>query len=243
MRNHPQSKSKPKYKPAKLPKHPTNGQKPQSQAPPLSFDPYNQALITSTDLALLQRTVGNRVAVKVLERLVQRQEDDPLTEGQVVKAIGYYHQRRGQYTETIIKQLQAALGLPETGTVDEDMVQAASRWQAAHPPLWVDGMIGPRTLPALIPSGLAEEASIEQFAGDARSVIEGDWATQTQEERADALLARLMHASPGPTSQKLVKSYRILVAPPAVSPFHYGLFASIKERYPKRHSQTPKRPI
>ena len=104
-------------------------------------------------------------------------------------------------------------------------------------------MIGPRTLPALIPSGLAEEASIEEFAGDARSVIEGDWATQTQEERADALLAGLMHASLRPTSPKSVKLFKIWVAPAAVSLFHSGLFASIKERYPKRHSQTLKRPI
>jgi hypothetical protein len=53
-------------------------------------------------------------------------------------------------------------------------------------------MAGPRTLPALFPSGLAEQAEIEAYTEAAREVIEGvDWAALTVEERADAILEKV----------------------------------------------------
>lgn len=123
--------------------------------------------------------------------VVQRDGEDPLDAEQVRKAIGFYRNRRAQYTEEIIRQIQAGVGVPETGTVDAAMVQAVARYQQTHSPLKVDGMAGPRTLPALFPSGLAEEEEVETFAEAARGVIEGDWASQTVEERADALIERV----------------------------------------------------
>jgi uncharacterized protein (DUF433 family) len=169
-----------------------------------SVDPGS---LSAGDVLALQRTVGNRATRGLLRLTVQRLEgdtlqpaavpsiqragDDPLSREQVRKAIRFYRRRRSQYTEDIIKQIQAGVGVPETGRVNREMVQAVARYQQANSPLAVDGMAGPRTLPALFPSGLAEEEEIEAFAGAARGVIEGDWATKTSEERADALLARI----------------------------------------------------
>ncbi len=191
MRNRSKTKPKTQSPPTEQPNRRPTGERAQSQAPPVSQFPSSLILATSDELLQLQRTVGNRVVNQMLEGRVQRVDDGPLEAAQVSKAISYYGNRSEQYTESIIRQIQTALGLPATGTVDEAMVQAAARWQEAHPPLWVDGMVGPRTLPALFRSGLAEQESIETFAGDARGVIEGDWASMTQEERADALLEKV----------------------------------------------------
>jgi len=191
MGKQPQQKSKQKGKAQKQPRRSSTSEQTLVQTPQPALNAVNQAEFTRAELVQLQRTIGNRSVNKMLEQIVQREDDDPLSAAQVVKAMSYYELRSDQYTETIISQLQAALGLPETGTVDEALVLAAARWQAAHPPLAVDGMIGPRTLPALIPGGLAEQAEIESFAGDAKGVIEGDWATQSKEERIDAILAKV----------------------------------------------------
>ena len=193
MGKQPQNKSKKKVSPPKQPKPSSTGERTRVKTPQPALNPVYLAEFTPAELVLLQRTVGNRSVSRMLEQSVQRDDDDPLlSAGQVVKAMSYYKLRSDKYTETIISQLQAALGLPETGKVDEAMVLAAASWQAAHPPLKVDGMIGPRTLPALIPGGLAVQEEIETFAGDAKGVIEGDdWATQSKEERVDAILAEV----------------------------------------------------
>jgi len=192
MGKQPQNKSKPKVSPPKQPKRSPTSKQTQFQTSQPALNPVNLAEFTPAELVQLQRIVGNRTVSKMLEQSVQKEDDVPLlTPGQTIRAMSYYEMRKDQYTETIISQLQAALGLPETGTVDEALVQAAARWQAAHPPLAVDGMIGPRTLPALIPGGLAEQAEIETFAGDARTVIEGEWAGKSKEERATALMAKV----------------------------------------------------
>jgi hypothetical protein len=137
-------------------------------------------LVGSARASVLQRQDGDEGEAEV---------ENPLSAAQVQKAIGFYRKRSRQYTPEIISQIQAGVGVPETGTVDAAMVQAVARYQQVNSPLAVDGMAGPRTLPALFPSGLAEEEEVEAFAGAARGVIEGDWATQTTEERADALIA------------------------------------------------------
>ena len=149
--------------------------------------------LTQESLNRLQRTVGNRVTTRLVGQQLQREgEDAPLTGSQVTKAIGFYRKRATQYTPDIIRQLQQALGIPETGTVDEAMVQAAAVWQQAHPPLAVDGMIGPRTLPAIIPGGLAVQSEIETYVEGAQTVIHDQWAgLGTKEARADAILAKV----------------------------------------------------
>jgi hypothetical protein len=192
MGKQPQNKSKKKVSTQKQPKRSPTSEQTRLQSPLPALNPVNLAEFTPAELVQLQRTVGNRSVSRMLEQTVQREDDDLLSANQTVKAMSYYERRSDQYTEAIISQLQAALGLPETGRVDEALVQAAAGWQAAHPPLAVDGMIGPRTLPALIPGGLAEQEEIETFAGDAKGVIEGDdWATQSKEERVDAILAEV----------------------------------------------------
>jgi hypothetical protein len=123
--------------------------------------------------------------------VLQREGEDPLTPTQVNLAIQYYHQRSTQYTSAIIQQIQGGVGVPTTGVVDAAMVQAVARYQLVNSPLKVDGMAGPRTLPALFPSGLAEQAAIEEYAAAARTVINDDWAGKTPDERAQAILDRV----------------------------------------------------
>lgn len=153
-----------------------------------------QALSTHR-LLQLQLEVGNRAVGGLLhtgaETIVQRQDDQPLSATQVARALWFYRERSAQYTTEIIRQIQAGVGVAETGVVDETMVQAVARYQQANSPLAVDGMAGPRTLPALFPSGLADQEAIEAYAAAARTVIEGDWASKTVEERADAILEKV----------------------------------------------------
>ncbi len=182
----------------------------QQLAPPVAVNQRARlapSSLTSREVSQLQRTIGNREVGILLagtvqrleagelqmqsEFVVQREDDDPLDESQVRKAIGFYANRSTQYTEEIIRQIQAGVGVPETGTVDEAMVQAVARYQQANSPLWVDGMAGPRTLPALFPSGLAEQEEIETYAEEAEDILEGDWASMSEEERADDLIARV----------------------------------------------------
>jgi hypothetical protein len=72
--------------------------------------------------------------------------------------------------------------------IDDETVQAVARFQEANPPLAVDGMAGPRTLPAAFPSGLADQERTEEFVGQAQAV-EADWATLGDaQQRADRLM-------------------------------------------------------
>jgi hypothetical protein len=149
--------------------------------------------LSSLDMRQLQGVIGNRSAGDLVQlstlSVLQREDgENLLNPAQVVIAIGYYYARRAQYTPAIISQIQAGLGIAETGIVDEAMVQAVATYQQAHPPLAIDGMAGPRTLPALFPSGLAEEAATTAYTEAARRVIEGDWASMTVEERGNAIV-------------------------------------------------------
>jgi hypothetical protein len=191
MRSQQQNRSKTKNSPPKKPRRVPAGEQSQSLTPPLQLNQFDLGIANPATLVQLQHTLGNRAVTRMLGQSIQREDVDLLSPGQAIKAMSYYKMRESQYTVTIISQLQAALGLPETGIVDEAMVQAAARWQAAHPPLKVDGMIGPRTLPALIPGGLAEQAAIETYAAGARGVIEGEWSGKSKEERATALMAKV----------------------------------------------------
>jgi hypothetical protein len=59
--------------------------------------------------------------------------------------------------------------------MDEPSVQAVARFQSNDPLLKVDGMAGPRTLPAAFPTGLADEERLDSFVEGA-SEIESKWA-------------------------------------------------------------------
>jgi hypothetical protein len=153
------------------------------------------------DLLHLQNTIGNIALQRMLgDQRIQRDpveegapapddaEVKPLTPGQVVKAQSYYAIRAKQYTPDIIMQIQLQVGADPTGTMDEDSVQAVARFQATHPPLKVDGMAGPRTLPAAFPSGLADSERTDEFV-EAAQGVQADWATlDSADERAEALM-------------------------------------------------------
>jgi hypothetical protein len=155
--------------------------------------------LTSRELRQLQGRIGNQATGSVAsriqlatERVIQRNGTDPLTRAQVNTAISFYQNRSTQYTEAIIRQLQGEVGAPVTGVPDAELAQGVARYQQVASPGSVDGMAGPRTLPALFPSGLAEQAEVETYTGEARTVIEGvDWPMLTVEERADAILAKV----------------------------------------------------
>jgi hypothetical protein len=153
--------------------------------------------LSSLDLRQLQGVIGNRSASDLVQlttlSVLQRDDGEGglLNPAQVARALGYYRARRAQYTPAIIRQIQSGLGIPETGIADETLAQTVATYQQAHSPLAVDGMAGPRTLPALFPSGLAEETATTRYTEAARRVIEGDWASMTDEERADAIIAEI----------------------------------------------------
>src|SRR5579859_3409031 len=129
----------------------------------------------------LQRTQGN-TAVRRL--LAQRQTsgiatptaatDDVnsdtsgalLSVEQVHRAFLFYRAQPSRYTNEIIKQIQQAVGTPSTGVMDTADVQAVAKYQANpaginYPKLKVDGMAGPRTLPRLFSSGLADDKAMD----------------------------------------------------------------------------------
>jgi peptidoglycan hydrolase-like protein with peptidoglycan-binding domain len=49
-----------------------------------------------------------------------------------------------------------------TGVYDEETREAVRKWQSIHPPLIVDGLIGPRTMDTLIPSPISDRQNLEQ---------------------------------------------------------------------------------
>ncbi len=114
-----------------------------------------------------------------------------LTPAQVGIARSWYAGHRSQYTPAIITQIQQAVGATATGRMDDATVQAIAGWQQSQggtPPLAVDGIAGPRTLPALFAGGLARGGEMDQFVTAAKQV-QTDWATlATAQARADTLM-------------------------------------------------------
>lgn len=86
-----------------------------------------------------------------------------LTPAQVTKAISYYEIRKKDYPSHIIEQIQEALNTTKTGKADAEMVQAVASYQMSVG-LAVDGMAGPRTLPAIFAQGLDTDEHEEDFA-------------------------------------------------------------------------------
>ncbi len=142
-------------------------------------------------------------------RTLQRQEDDgaeadlPLTDAQVAKAISFYKQQPTTYTFLIRLQIQEAVGVEPTASFDAETVQAIARWQRDNggtppeqqlpgvtppPPLKVDGMAGPRTLPRMFASGLNVKAEGLQFGQEAQAGVLDVWRDLTPEQRAAKLV-------------------------------------------------------
>lgn len=157
---------------------------------------------TSLDILHLQRTLGNRAVQRLL---IQRDdgpeaavaepaeavEDNPLTAGQVARARSFYAMRPDLYTPTIISQIQTEVGVEATGLVTVEMIQAVARFQRDEGTLTMDGMAGPRTLPAAFPSGLATDENKEDFA-DASEEVQSAWGTlTTAEERANLIIEKV----------------------------------------------------
>jgi hypothetical protein len=137
----------------------------------------------------LQRAVGNRATATLL----QRQDDDaPLTGAQVTKAIAFYAAQPDRYTAEIVKQIQAKVGVAETGAADADFVQAVAVWQrdngGLHPTLWIDGMAGSRTLPRLFPSGLQGASEPEDFGKEAQTGVIDRWQQLSVDQRIAELI-------------------------------------------------------
>jgi hypothetical protein len=137
----------------------------------------------------LQRAVGNRAVAALL----QRQGDDaPLTGAQVKKVIAFYRAQPDRYTPEIVKQIQAKVGLAETGIPDEALAQAVAVWQRdngdLHPKLWIDGMAGPRTVPRMFPSGLQSGTEPEDFGKEAQTNVIDRWQQLSVDERIAELI-------------------------------------------------------
>src|ERR1700761_1546054 len=137
----------------------------------------------------LQRAVGNRAVAALLQR---QEDDEPLTGAQVKKAIAFYTAQPERYTQDIVKQIQATVGVAETGVADAAFVQAVAVWQRdngdLHPTLWIDGMAGPRTLPRMFPRGLQGGTEPEDFGAESQTGVIDRWQQLTVDQRIAELI-------------------------------------------------------
>ena len=144
-----------------------------------------------TKPALQRRTNDSLNVSSIPKEQVQldgEEGDNPLTPVQVQNAKNWYAGKRTQYTPEIIRQIQTSVGVEATGVMNDETVQAVARWQQSNSPLQVDGIAGPRTLPALFPGGLARAEEMDQYVTETKQV-QADWATlTTPQARADALM-------------------------------------------------------
>ncbi|MGH2458352.1 MAG: peptidoglycan-binding domain-containing protein, partial [Chloroflexota bacterium] len=122
---------------------------------------------------------------------------DPLDADAVKAAIGYHVKQPGLFPPALIKRIQTRLNVEASGAVDEDTVQAIARFQqtfaTAEPPLKVDGKAGPRTLPMLFPSGLADEKHEQSFAKAAHDIFDEWDKLKDAKGRALALVKKVNH--------------------------------------------------
>ena len=137
----------------------------------------------------LQRAVGNRAVAALLQR---QEADAPLTPAQVKKALAFYKSQPDRYTPEIVKQIQAKVGVAETGIPDEAFAQAVAVWQRdngdLHPKLWIDGMAGPRTLPRMFPSGLQSGTEPQDFGKEAQTNVIDRWQQLSVDKRIAELI-------------------------------------------------------
>jgi hypothetical protein len=159
---------------------------------------------TPAGILALQGAVGNRAVQRVLlarqpapaEAESATAVDRPLlAAAQVARALGFYRAQPRRYTPAIVAQIQTAVGTAPTGTMTEADVQAVATRQAAlnleaSPALKVDGMAGPRTLPAVFKIGLAKDDPLKSYASKAAKM----WLdpTQSEEQIANEIANTLM---------------------------------------------------
>jgi hypothetical protein len=155
----------------------------------------------------LARELACAVATRRVARILQRQEGDAapglLTGAQVAKAIRFYEQQPATYTFLIRLQIQDAVGVEPTATFDEPTVQAVAAWQRDNggtppeqvlpgvtppPPLKIDGMAGPRTLPRMFAHGLNVKSEGLAFGQEAQAGVIDTWRTLTPKQRAVELV-------------------------------------------------------
>lgn len=122
---------------------------------------------------------------------------DPLSDAEVKAAIDYYVKQPWLFPASLIKKLQARLSVEETGVADEATVQAVARFQlqfaTGNAPLKADGKAGPRTMPLLFPSGLADEKHEQSYVKAAHGVFD-DWVKlKDAKGRALALVKKVNH--------------------------------------------------
>ena len=156
----------------------------------------------AAQMLAIQSIAGNRAVTGLLQRQVVDEEVgefielDPLDDAQVASAIRFYRNQPGRYTPDIMRQIQAAVGVAETGEADEATVQAVALWQesegSSDPPLKVDGKAGPRTLPRLFAHGLNAAGEGQAFGEEAQTGVIDRWGDLTPAERA-AELVRLVN--------------------------------------------------
>ncbi len=153
----------------------------------------------AAELLGLQQTIGNTAVTSLLDS-AQRAPDDAevtaaemvLTPEQVASAMSFYRSQPEQYSPEIVSQIQAAVGVATTGSVDVATVQGVAAWQrdqgSGDPPLVVDGMAGPRTLPRLFASGLNAPGHGQAFGEAAQTEVIDRWDELTPQERGTELV-------------------------------------------------------
>jgi hypothetical protein len=148
----------------------------------------------------LQQVIGNVALQRMLEGNLQRQPDataEPeekvklLRPEQVTKALAFYAKNKKQYTEQIITQIQVQVGVEPTGIADETMVQAVAEFQSTHTSLKMDGMAGPRTLPAAFPSGLEADKQLGDYVDEVADILDNWVDLEDAEGRVEALMEAL----------------------------------------------------
>lgn len=167
-----------------------------TEAPPVT--PEHETILR------MQRLAGNRAVASTLAGdsvlgTAQRQDvlipevviGVDLSPAQIAKARRFYTANRHRYTDKLIRDLQAAVGQPPSGVVDDATVIAVAKKQDEFgPPLVPDGMAGGRTLARLFPSGLARKDTTERFVADVKDVVApSEWAAlATPQARAERLV-------------------------------------------------------
>jgi hypothetical protein len=140
-----------------------------------------------------------------------------LSPAQVAAAISFHTQQPWKYTKSVVSDIQNGVGVTPTGAMNAETVQAIAARQAAvnaerkpTPPLVVDGKAGPRTLPILVPQGLATDASLDTYTQDIGAMKPDLAATTSLPARAQKIMveinARLAAVGVPPITKPVVMS-------------------------------------
>jgi hypothetical protein len=164
------------------------------------------AELSSHDIIELQRTIGNQKVIQLFRNqgdTIAREGDAPtetatglLSALQVQSAINYYTAQPERYTKSIIEQIQVEVGTFPNGKMAAVDVQAVAKRQqemndaGEKPTLKVDGMAGPRTLPAIFKIGLAQDDSLNSYTEKAKDLL-SNRGSKTDEEIAIELAEKV----------------------------------------------------